>query len=475
MVDNKSSARHAAVAAAALLILAGCGASRGRYDSLRKEAFPAGGASEHVAAAPTRPPTSGQVPEFGSPAPSEPAAAPWSDASELSLDTLLEIALARNPTLAAMRASWQASVERYPQVSALADPQFGYSLAPATIDSNDSIFGQKIELSQHFPWPGKLSLRGKAALSSAEAAGEQFEDTRQGLVRAVTEAFYAYQFVYRAIDINRTNQALLAEFQRIAERRYSAGLASKSDALQAEVEHQHLVHRSIALERERAVAQARLNTLLNLPPKSALPEPPRDIPRPTPMPPLALLESVALEHRPELRAFGHSVRASAAEVELAEREYFPDVSVNAGYNSLWEVVDKRTVVGIAINVPLQLERRRAAVSQARAEARRAEARLEEARADVLLEVSEAYDALVETQHIVHLYASSILPAARESLETARVGYEAGSNDFLTLVATERALHLAELTYDQSLAHYHQGRARLEFALGKTLDRLEEKP
>ncbi len=396
----------------------------------------------------------------------------WGDATELLLESVQRVAKARNPTLAAARASWQAAVERYPQVTAFKDPTFGYALAPGSIDSDESIYGQKIEVAQRIPWPGKLALRGEAALDDAQAAGDGFESARQHLQHAVTEAFFALWLTHRSIEINRTNQNLLAEFQEVAEGRYGAGLASKSDALQAEVEHQHLIHRGIALERDRKVAKARLNTLLKLPPTHPLPPPPKRVPKPRGIAALPRLEKVALEGRPELQALEHSVGARLADVDLAHREYFPDFALNAGYNSLWEVVDKRTVVGIAIDVPLQLGRRQAAVNEAEAAHRRAQARLEEGRSETLLEVSEAYDQLVETEHVVHLYATSILPVARESRDTARVGYEAGSNDFLTLLQTEKSLYLAELTYQEALAAYHQGRARLEFAVGRSLDALD---
>lgn len=458
MVSGKHPAKRVAAALLLVISAAGCAASTNRYDTLRRKAYEPARLGSDV------------DPESSS----EEAAPTWT-ASELLLDELLQAAERRNPTLSAMRAAWQAAVERYPQVTALSDPQLGYSLAPGTIDSDSSIYGQKVELSQHLPWPGKLDLRGQAALSTAEAARDDFEEARARLVRAVTEAFYAYQFVHRAIDINKTNQGLLLEFQRIAESRYAAGLASKSDALQAEVEHQHLVHRGIELERQRAVAQARLNTLLKFAPKRNLPAPSKEIAAPTALPPLASLEQVTLESRPELQALAHSVDARSREVDLARREYFPDFSVSAGYNSLWEQSDKRTLVGVSINVPLQLERRRAALRQAQAEQRRAEARLEEARTRALLEVSEAFDELVEASHVVRLYRMSIIPAARESLETARTGYEAASNDFLTLVATEKALYLAELTHEQALTRYHQGLARLEYAAGIPLEQLEDRP
>jgi len=433
----------------------GCSAAADRYTAVRSDAFAVG---DHA---------------MTEPAPRAASTGVWDDASELSLEHVQRLAEARNPTLVAARASWQAAVERYPQVTALTDPTFGYALAPGTIDSDQSVYGQKIELAQRFPWPGKLALRGEAALGDAHAAGDEFESARQHLRHAVTEAFYSFWAVHRAIEINQTNQNLLAEFQRIAESRYSAGLASKSDALQAEVEHQHLVHRGIALERDRKVAQARLNTLLNLPPSLPLPLPPRSVERPKKLAALSRLEAVAIETRPELQSLAHTVAAREADVDFAHREYLPDFAINAGYNSLWEVVDKRTVIGLAIDVPLQLGRREAAVSEAQAAERRARAKLEEARAATLLEVSEAYDQLVETEHVVHLYATSILPVARENLATARVGYESGSNDFLTLIESEKSLYVSELTYEEALAAYHQGRARLEFAVGRRLASLDD--
>jgi len=442
----------------ATLVAGGCSASQRRYASIHSRAFdpvPTGGSG------PGR--TASGKPFTG-----------WRT-RELSLARLLQVAQRRNPTLAAMHASWQVAVEQYPQVSALADPQLGYAFAPGTIDSTSAGYGQRIDLSQRLPWPGKLDLRGEAALSDAEAAEDDFASARLRLIRAVTEAFFAYEFVFRATDINNANQRLLRQLQHVAEERYATGLASKSDALQANVERERLVHRAIALDRERTVARARLNTLLDLPPKDALPPPPRRIPEPAPLPPVALLERVALESHPVLRALEHSLDARQSEVELAQREYFPDFAVGAAYNSLWDDPDKRTLVAFNIEVPLQQDRRRAAVSQARAEHRRAESRLAEARASALLQLSETYDELAETSQVVHLYRSSIVPAARESFESARAGYEAAASDFLTLVSTEKALHAAELIYEHALAQYHQGLARLEYAVGRPLDALQEVP
>lgn len=398
---------------------------------------------------------------------------PWEGKAELDVGSLVAEVIARNPGLAAMQAAWRAAVERYPQVTALEDPQFSYGLAPETIGNRRFDLGQRFDLSQKFPWPGRLSARGDAALREAEAAGEEVEATRLRLVEAAREAFHDWWYVHRAIEINDENQGLLAELQRIAEVRYTAGLASKQDALQAEVEHQHLVHQGVVLERMREVALARLNALLNRPPKTRVPLPPVAVRAPDRTPPREQLEAEALERRPVLRAQRLRIDARKADVRLAELEYFPDLTIGATYDSLWQEQELRPMGMVGINVPIQLERRRAALDEARANVHEAESQLDEASAEVLFEVSQAVDEVREQAHVVRLYETSIVPAAEESLAAARSGYESATNDFLTLIEAERTLLTARLAYQRGLAEYHKARARLDRAVGISPDGSED--
>jgi outer membrane protein TolC len=172
--------------------------------------------------------------------------------TELDLERYLAEVLRRNPTLAAARHAVDSGVARYPQVTAFDDPLLGFAIAPGSIGFDAVDFAQRIELSQRFPWPGKLGLRGDVALSEAEARAEDLRTSRDQLVREAKSAFFHLYYVYRAIEIRRA-----------AETRYAAGTASKQDALQAEVAYDHLLHRGIVLERTRRVALGRSNALLN--------------------------------------------------------------------------------------------------------------------------------------------------------------------------------------------------------------------
>ena len=48
-------------------------------------------------------------------------------ATNIDLPTLIRLAVERNPKLKAVRANWQATIEKYPQVTALPDPMLMYS------------------------------------------------------------------------------------------------------------------------------------------------------------------------------------------------------------------------------------------------------------------------------------------------------------------------------------------------------------
>ena len=440
---------------AAFLVLAGC-ASRSPFDDSlypppRQRALPI------------------VVPQLSRQQPQATERALFVDTQTLELDSLVTAVLQRNPSIAAMEETWRAVRARFPQVTSLDDPMLSYSIAPGTLANDRIDGGHKIDLSQKFPWPGKLRLRGEIVEREAEAAGYDIEIVRQRLVLETVRAYYEFYYVFRAIDINQVNLDLLKEFQRIAETKYAAGTASKQDPLQAEVERYHLEHRAIVLQRMRKVAQARINTLLHRPPELDLPAPPKQADAPGARPELAVLRTRAVNARPELQALARRLEARRTARELARKEYYPDITVMGTYNSMWDSEEHRWMIGAAINLPLQLERRRGLEMEALAQSNRLAAELVAGVDKVALEVSEAYDMLVESEHVVRLYGEKFKPVAEENLKAAQSGYEASKTDFLTLLTAEKNLMLVQLAAEQALTEYHQRRADLERAVGGDIE------
>jgi outer membrane protein TolC len=406
---------------------------------------------------------------FASRAAARPAPAeenPFAGQAALERGVLVTEVLRRNPSLESARQAWAAALERFPQATSLDDPAGRYALGPRSFGSSAVKDAHKVELAQRLPFPGKLRLRGEVVLAEAEVAEHGFEGARLRLAELASTLFDDLYLASRALEINSAHLALLEELLRIAAARYAAGEGSQQDPLQAELERGRLLHDGRSLETEQRIAAARINALLHRAPDAALPPAPRRLVEagPEPLDRAALVER-ALRERPDLRAAEARVRARSSGVALARRDFFPDLTLMGGYDGFWQEKELRPAVGVEIELPIQIGRRRAALAEARAElagARSERAGLED---EVRLEVETAAERLAEAHHLLGIVESRILPAARDRVEAARAGFSAGRNDFDALIEAERSLRDAELDRERALADLSSRHAELARATG----------
>lgn len=411
------------------------------------------------------------------PAHAEPADPVIEEAGELSISRLVEEVLRRNPSVIEATQTLNAALAMYPQAVALEDPTFSYALAPGTIGrpemgsgpgASHFDLGQRFEIEQSFPWPGKLRLRGQAASQEAESERGNLEAVREELSLETKAAFYELWYAYRAAEINATNQELLLNFRNIAETRYAAGVVTKQDALQAGVEHDHLLHEAVVLERMRRTISARINVLLDRPTGADLPPPPQKIGDPLPLPGLDALQEKAAASRPELDASLSRIHAGETRVQLAHKEFYPDFSVMVGYDRFWQESQLQPMIGFSLNLPVQLGRRRGAMNEAQAQLSGLEAARRRTRQEIALQVHTALEEAIENHHAIELYEARLLPSASENLEAARTGYSAGEIDLLALITAQKLLMDTTLRLEEARASYHQSIARLERAVGASL-------
>jgi len=391
---------------------------------------------------------------------------PLARAPRLEREQLVQAVLRRNPSLDAARQAWRAVLERFPQETSFEDPRAGFGVAPRSLGSSAVRDGYKGELAQRIPFPGKLSLRGEVALASAEAAGYDYEALRRRLAETASLLFDDYYLVARAIEINDAHVLLLAELREIAMARYAAGEASQLDPLQAEVEHAHRLHDGAVLRAEQRVTAARIDALLHRRDETPLPPPPDrlDPPAPEPLDPEALVAR-ALRERPELRAAEARVQGRRSGVALARREFLPDVTLVGAWEGLMQESELRPVVGLSIDLPIRIERRRAALAEARAELSGATSERTALEDEVRFEVKSAVLRMEEARHVLHLLENRVVPAARDRVDAARAGFETGRNGFDSLIGAERELRDAELDRETALAKLSQRNAELQRAIG----------
>ena len=388
--------------------------------------------------------------------------------NQLDVDWLVYEVLARNPDIQSAVAAWQAAAQRYPQEFSLEDPMFAYMLGPGTWGNDSGIdSAYLVQGSQKVPWPGKRQLRGSIAQAQANAAYYETGEARLRIAEVTRLAFYRYFLAHRQLEVLSQSTDLLRSFREIAQARYESGEVEQQDVLLADVELADLERRRLELLRNEQVSRARLNTLLLVTPDAQLPPPPTALNDELQLPPSDALRQQALGTRPELAAQQARIRAERYSIQLAHKEFFPDMEFVGRYDAFWQEDALRPMVGMNLNVPVYKQKRYAAVREASARLSQQQATLDSQINEIMFEVEQAYRRVEESRQAVQVFEDHILPAAEQSVGSAKLSYTAGRLDFLRLIESQRQLLAIQDRYYEAVANYHQRLAELDRAIGST--------
>jgi cobalt-zinc-cadmium efflux system outer membrane protein len=392
--------------------------------------------------------------------------------NRLMLPELIQEALARNPELVATRKQWEAATSRILQARSLEDPTLSLQFwnAPQSFNvtrSDNTIIG----LSQSFPFPGKLALKGDVASRSADMTEQAIRAKERELIARLKQAYYDLFLAQKAVQIHHEQVELVRQFVGIANAKFRGGMGSQTDVLKAQVELSLLLQHLPVLEQRRKSAEAMLNTLLDRDPASPLDmaqEPAQ----------LLLGESVddlhrlALSDRPELKAAELDVQRSEQSRALAQRQYYPDFNVAFQRFQNFQA-DNGFGAYVAMSIPFAFwtkPKYDAGVQEAAAGVAVAQAQQHTLENMTRFQINDLLAKLRATDQVATLYRTTILPQAEQSLESARVGYRAGKAGFLDLIDTQRALRGFQIEYFQALVDRQHRLAELEQVVGVALDR-----
>jgi outer membrane protein TolC len=381
---------------------------------------------------------------------------------------LVDTVLAVNPSLESARQAWRVMLAKYPQVISWDDPMASYALAPGTIRSKTVGYGQEIDLKQKLPFPGKLGLRGKIALAEAGSAEDDYEWARIQLAAAASNLFDDYYLIERAIEVNNIHIDLLKQYKESADAQYASNQVTAQIPLQADVELAKLEYEQLSLSTDREVIVSKINALLHRDPSSTLPHPPEILY------PIALeetserLQQEALQNRPDLRAIRSQISAAKSTLDLAYLEYLPDFELMYSYNSMWPVPSMFSTVGVGFNIPIQLERRKGVVDEFNSKINSLYYKHAQLVDQTFVEISIALKKVAQARQYIEILQEKIIPTAKDELEAAIAGFEAGQNSFLVLIESERTLRTLELQRHSAIAEFYRQLAMLDQAVGYIL-------
>jgi outer membrane protein TolC len=386
----------------------------------------------------------------------------------LSLGDVIREALEKSPEAQSALHAVRALERRVPQAKALPDPMVSVgwagNLTPFSVMQGDNSSYRGLTVSEQFPYPGKLKLRGEIASKEADAAHADYEAVRRRISADVKGAYYDYFYYDRAIHTTNRNKELLEKLSKIAEARYRVGKAMQQDVLRSQIEISLLLEKLTMLEQQRATAQARINAFLVRSPESPLP-PAADVEPETITHSLDELYALAATNDTAVLRNQRMVERSRLGIALAQKEYRPDIGVGYMYQQRAGLPDMNGVT-VTVNIPVFYKsKQRQGVAEASEDLISAEKMHDNRLNEVRFELKQQYLAAKASERLLTLYSKGVVPQSSLALESSMAAYQVGNVDFLSLIANFTTLLSYETDYYRQLADYQTALARIESLTG----------
>ncbi|WP_417069777.1 TolC family protein [Niveibacterium terrae] len=391
-----------------------------------------------------------------------------------SVEELLDLARAGNPTLRAAQSEAEAARERIQPAGALPDPMLKIELMDLTNMgetgprfSPSQVGSTQYTISQQLPLWGKRELRRGQAETQARVAGHGAEDMTLELLTLVKRGYAQYWQVVRTQALSREIAELDEQLEKLARTRYAAGLGVQQDVIRAQLELSMVRQEQIQLDAERRSLHAMLNGLLARRADAPLADP--QILRP--LPPAAALTIEALIARlkarnPQIAAEAEKIIGAEKGRELTYRNRLPDL--NLGITPVQKGSGLREwQLMFEVNLPLQFETRRSQEREAARMLDAAQARADSLESRLIAELSGAALALESSRQIEAQTETTLIPLTEASLRAALVGYENGRVDFATLLEAQRAIRKVKQDLIRVRADQQARLADLERLTGDT--------
>jgi outer membrane protein, heavy metal efflux system len=392
--------------------------------------------------------------------------------STLTLDDVVRTALAKNPAVQSAAHGVSAQRAKVPQASALPDPTFGIGWMgnprPFSVQTGDPSSYRSLSAMQTVPFPGKRSLRGQMAGKEVDASEWDSEAVRRGVVANVKAAFYDYWYYDKALHTTEQNRDLLTKLSQIAEARYRVGKGMQADVLRSQVEISMLLQKLTTLEQQRATAQARLNTFLARDPEAQLP-PAADVANASPLNyALEDLYKAARENDPEYQRMQKMVERNQLAINLAHKDFLPDLSVGYMYEQRPAMPDMHGLT-FTVNIPVfYRSKQREEVRQAKEEELSALSARDNRQNELYFDLKQNYLAAKASDNLLKLYSQAVVPQSSLALESSMSAYQVGNVDFLTVIGNFTTVLNYETDYYRELANYQTSLARMEALTGADL-------
>ena len=325
-----------------------------------------------------------------------------------------------------------------------------------------------------FAW-GRYYYGYQAAKLNYQAVQQDVSAAYNQLRLDVSEAFYGALIAQEFVRVAQQSVTLVEKQLGIAETSLQAGAATDFDVLRAKVQLANAKSQLVRAENAAITARDTYKTVLNIPlSEDVSVQGTLEIPEKQQMRSLNLdtLIEQALKNRPEVHRTHFSEDAARKQVDVAKTRRLPDFGFFTNYqisqNERLTQMNRIWSLGFQINIPIfDGFATSAAIEQSESVLKQAQLGGIQLKTGVEFEVRNAYLNLLGAETRIEVQRESIAQA-QESVRIANLQFQNGIITTVALTDTQLALAQAEVNRLQAYYDYVVGLARLEKAMGQTL-------
>jgi len=387
----------------------------------------------------------------------------------ISLELLITHAIGRNQKIKAAKMKWKSVIEKLPQAISLDDPEIG--IDTWNIPSNFDVSNTRQTLfwvSQRFPFPGKLRLKGNIVSKEIDKAKLHLNITARDVIVDLKKSYFELLYIDKAIEITQTIKDLAEHLAKLGATGLSMDGTTLNDVFKAQSQLAQLNYDLILLTELRVVEATNINAILNLPPESPVGKPTGLEPAPFKYKPEELYK-LAEKHLEDLKILNQEVERSKEKIKLAKRKYYPDFQVKLRrFENTNTNLDSGYGVFFGVKVPIWSKKNRARVVEAEKNRSAAAYEKVELKNQTFSKIKQLYFKLQNSARLIKLYKESLIPQAEKSMEIAETWYKEKKGSFSGLLEAKSIWLNFNLARERALADYFQRLTALERLVGTNL-------
>ena len=387
---------------------------------------------------------------------------------DTTLDSLIAEALKNSPDIQSSLDRIEAAKLRIPQAGSLPDPQFSFGYQNEGFDRYS--YGQEqgsqwmFSASQQFLFPGKRTLKEDMVKRDVEGMEAMHELLQHKTAARIKELYYDLFLAHKNIDLLADKKNVFENIEELTLTRYASGKAMQQEVLMAQAEKYMLLEKEEMLKQKIQSLEAMMAAALGREKAEAIPKPFEPAYK---VFPLSADDAVdkALMHSPEIKYRSKMIEAAEIRHSMAQKEYYPDYSINAGYfNRAGDFKDMWSATA-TINIPIYfLTKQKPAVAEARANISSAKRELAALKLMLTAAVKDNYSMLRSSEKLMNIYKSGLIPKNSQDLEQALTNYSAGKADASAVISRIKTLLDYETLYWGQLVEREKAIARLHAIL-----------